>query len=635
MIAEAFILLFPLLAAIPLAAGWILHRLPGQEHERAWPMLMVVSLPFVVWQWALAYFFYGSAVWIFWTRLVDPFFLMGLLASVLRAESGIAGVADDRHRRFIFQLIPWVVANAGLQLVCRIFPEISGYISVLAVLVVGGQIVRAYSRWTIRPRIRQRILVAVWILVSVIPLPFFRLFFLVHLAYVWGERVLQQLTILSDRGRAQENEKRVISHISETLTTVIQDVGNFQSSILSYLQGLCTSLEVKAGALYLWDGEAKVFRVAQVHGLFFPLTRSVEHTFMRERALQDLVRSIEISQSDNLIWECGHSRHPIHLPYASQDVRIQKLGGDNNIQTLVLTPLLLEKELLGVLVLQNKFYERYFSESDAYLVYTFAHYATLMVNASRMLRDRVDRERVQNELILGRRIQSDLLPRRIPIVKGIELAGSMTPAKEIGGDYYDFIEAGPNRLGIAIGDVSGKGVPAGMLMTILQTLLHSQYRHYPNTKDLLVAINASIAQKIKSSMFITFLLFEWNAEEYSLKYSACGHEHILHFRAKEHRLDCFRSGGIALGMTEDISEIVRERQLIVGPNDTVLAYTDGIIEARNPNGDMYGLERLKLFTEAHQGQPAESIRAALMESLAQFCRGEEQADDITCIIMRF
>ena len=633
MVADAFILIFPLLAAIPLVAVFFLSRLPGQENQFAWRTFRYFAWSFVFWQWLLAFTLYAHGPWLELSRALDPFFCAGFLYCVLLAEGG--GAEDHlRHLYFARKISPWLGGNALVQLVTIFFP-ISGYFSVLAALIAGAKLVGAYAHWTIRPRIRHRVTLFIWMAVMLVPLPFFRVFFLAHLAYVWMSRVRMQLGYLAEQRRAQENEKRVISHISETLSTVIQDVGNFQQSLSAYLQGLCGSLEVKAGAVYLWDAEAKVFRVGQVYGLFFPLTHSVEHTFMRERALHELVMSIVISTPDNLVWECGHGHKPIHLPYASQDLRIQKLGRDNNIQSLILTPLMLEHELLGVLVLQNKLYERYFTESDAYLAYTFAHYATLMINAERMLRDRAERERVQNELMLGQRIQYDLLPRTIPSVPGIELAGSMVPAKEIGGDYYDFIDVGDGRLGIAIGDVSGKGVPAGMLMTILQALLHSQYRYFSNTRDLLVDINTSLAQKITSSMFITFLLFEWNCQTRTLKYSSCGHEHILHFRAKENHLDCFRSGGIALGMTEDNSAIVRERALAVSPGDTVMLYTDGVIEARNPEGEMFGLGRLKAFLEQHQGTSAEVVRKALMDALDLFRRGSAQVDDITCLVMRF
>jgi len=625
-----------MLAAIPLVVAGLLHRLPGQERERAWPMVFRIGIPLFIWQWVLNGYLYANGDWLSWSRLVDPFIISGLLAAVLHAENQFSDESDKRHRQFYRQLGPWLWLNAVIQAAFMLIPEQSQVVPMLSIIVLGSKIVTAYGRWTIRPRIRQRILVVVWVVCSLIPLPFFRLFFLLHLAYVWLQRLVQQLDLLREQQRVQANEKRVISQISETLATVIQDVSNYQQSLRNYLSGLCGALEIKAGAIYLWDAEAKVFRVGQVHGLFFPLTRSVEHTFMRERALQELVRSLEITDSDNLIWECGHTRLPIHVPFASQDARIQRIGGrGNNIQSLVLSPLLLENELLGVLVLQNKHYERYFTESDAYLIYTFAHYATLMINAARMLGERAERERVQNELLLGQQIQADLLPRKIPKVQGIELAGSMTPAKEIGGDYYDFIEVSSERLGIAIGDVSGKGVPAGMLMTILQTLLHSQYPYHDNTRDLLVSINSSIAEKIKSSMFITFLLFEWNSVRKELKYTACGHEHILHYRTADKRLDCFRSGGIALGMTDDNSAILRERVLAVSPGDTVLLYTDGIVEARNPQGDMYGLDRVKQFFERNHDGEAESLRLALIENLDQFRRGAEQVDDITCIIMRF
>jgi len=475
-----------------------------------------------------------------------------------------------------------------------------------------------------------------WLVSVLVPLPVFRLFFLLQMGVVIVTRHRELATRLFGLLRSYERERHVIQQIIGDITGSIQDFANLKESLGHFLESLCKSLEAKAGAVYVWDEKSQAFYCIEVHGYFFPLMRGSENVFTRQEVLRDIALQRVVCDRESLVWECGHSRKGLHLRYASQDPRVIRLGSRaGNIQTLILEPLVLDQQLLGVLIVENKLYERYFTTSDAFLVRNFSHHATMILNTSRLSELRTERERVKMELALGTRIQSDLLPDRIPQVEGIELAGSMLPAKEIGGDYYDFIPGPDGRLGIVIGDVSGKGVPAGMIMTILQTLLHAQYRFAPDTKELLVSVNERLSSKIKSHMFVTLLFFEWNPITRILRYTSCGHEHILHYRRSENHLDVLKSGGLALGMVEDNSGFIRERSLPVAPGDTVLLYTDGIIEARNPEDQMFGLERLKRFVESWQGREPEAIQKALLDTMLEWRRDREQIDDITCIVMRF
>ena len=211
----------------------------------------------------------------------------------------------------------------------------------------------------------------------------------------------------------------------------------------------------------------------------------------------------------------------------------------------------------------------------------------------------------------------------------------MTPAKEIGGDYFDFLNLPNGNLGIVIGDVSGKGVPAGMVMTSLYAFLHAECRYFVNSYRALVRVNSDLAGHISETMFASLLFFEWNPRSKALHYTSCGHEHILHFKKMDNSLDTIKSGGIALGMIDDNSKIIREKSLIVRPGDTVLLYTDGVTETANEKREMFGLERLKAFVEKYQALSANEIRLALLEELKSFAHGAPQADDITILVMKF
>lgn len=259
----------------------------------------------------------------------------------------------------------------------------------------------------------------------------------------------------------------------------------------------------------------------------------------------------------------------------------------------------------------------------------------MILKAHDAVLERQNRARTQAELQLGFHIQMGLLPHKIPEFLGISLAGSMTPAKEIGGDYFDFLNLPNGNLGIVIGDVSGKGVPAGMVMTSLYAFLHAECRYFANTYRTLVHVNADLSNHMSETMFASLLFFEWNPRSKALHYTSCGHEHILHFKKAENRLETIRSGGIALGMVADNSKIIREKSLLVKPGDTVLLYTDGVTETSNESREMFGLERLKTFVEKYETLSADEMRLALLDELRSFAHGAAQADDITILVMKF
>jgi serine phosphatase RsbU (regulator of sigma subunit) len=527
-----------------------------------------------------------------------------------------------------------LLAYVALQVFCLFNIPNYWVLSWFMSLVFIWWLNKNYQALSSQPLASVSILLWTWWITSLIPLHVFRIFFLSAVAFIFIRRLRNYFREIQNQRSSLQREKDIVGQLMAELSHSIKDVANLQESLTTFLKGLLEAVEGKAAVVYLYNPKHKVFYAKSVVGYFFPLKGNVENLFTRIESLHETLYSIEINENDqSLIWESGFSRKEIYIPFAREDKRVVNHGG--TIQSMILEPLVLESDLLGVLVVQNKAYERYFNESDLSVVRNFSHHATMMINSARLLEEREERQRVAHELGVGHRIQSDLLPSKIPEYPGIKLAGSMEPAKEIGGDYFDFIEIDQERLAIVIGDVSGKGVGSGMIMTIVHTMLHSLYAHFDNTRDLMIAVNTGLDEKIKSTMFVTLLYFEYNAKNRVLKYTACGHEHILIYRQKTQHLDAIKSGGLALGMTNDVAPFIKEKELDYAPGDTVVLYTDGIVEARGPGDEMYGFERLKNFVESHHSMEAEALRQAIVENVRLFAKGVAQSDDITCIVLRF
>jgi serine phosphatase RsbU (regulator of sigma subunit) len=634
MIAEFLQYPFIIAAALPLLSILASSKIPHLKLAFYRPIFWGTVL-FFCWElFRSQYLIRNLEYWLYVDRFIDPFFISALVFySFFRDDESLSSKASGFNKA-IKVLAGVMLLNIIIQILTLQNAPSYNFISGLFVFGLIWILEKFYSKFSSYPRVRYRMVFYLWFISALIPLAVGRVFYLIIVSYVFYRMIQECFRENKKKIDSLLTEKRVVGSLMEELTGKIKDVSDLKGSLEQFLKGLLKAVEGKAAAVYLYNPKTDSFYAERVEGYFFPLHRKSDNIFTRLQSLHQTVYSLEYQEAGQLVYDCGKLKQEIFIPYASGDSRMGT-SGTGNIQSLILEPLLLEKDTLGVLVVQNKSYERYFSDSDVSVVRNFSHHAAMMINSAHLLEEKSERQRVDTELSLGYKIQADLLPDKIPEYPGINVRGTMIPAKEIGGDYYDFIEMDEYNLGIVIGDVSGKGVAAGMIMSIVQTLLHAQYPYHTNTRDLLISVNTALAEKIKAYMFMTLLFFKYNSKERSLKYSSCGHEHILHYRKAEGRLECTKSGGLALGMTEDNSPYVVEKEIQVADGDCIVLYTDGIVEARAKDGEMYGLENLKKFVEAHHGLSAELLRDSLVDHVKTFTRGAPQSDDITCLVMSF
>jgi serine phosphatase RsbU (regulator of sigma subunit) len=317
----------------------------------------------------------------------------------------------------------------------------------------------------------------------------------------------------------------------------------------------------------------------------------------------------------------------------------------NSIEILI--PVVMEGRVNALLGIGRKENLQAYTMKDLELLENLGRQIGITVDNALHHEDIVEKERLAEELKLGREIQVALLPREVPLIKGLVVQGLMQPAKEIGGDYYDFITINPatsevskdtaevkhGSVGIAIGDVSGKGVAAGLLMAMAKTAIHtlSQEEHSP--RQILIRTNAILNKHIDAQKFMTLLYLKWQSESSTLTYSSGGHEHILLFRHSTKTLESIQSGGIMLGMIPDISMFLEEKQLHLAPEDKILLYTDGVTEALDQSGEMFGLARLMDVFVKHVSKPALELMQSVKDEVYSFIGNYPQYDDITLVVL--
>jgi phosphoserine phosphatase RsbU/P len=232
------------------------------------------------------------------------------------------------------------------------------------------------------------------------------------------------------------------------------------------------------------------------------------------------------------------------------------------------------------------------------------------------------------ELQRAREIQESLLPRQIPQLPGFEVASAWQPARAVGGDYFDVLKLGENRLAVCIADVSGKGVPAALLMANVQASLRACVRDMDSPARVCSIVNGMLCESIAADRFVTFFCGVLDAASRSFRYCNAGHPYpILVSSGTTRPLD---QGGAVLGVFPAWK--YTDHNVGLGPGDRLLFFTDGITEAKGPDGEEFGMERVAAFAKEHAGNSALKMNQQLLAQVTEFC-GAHFQDDATLLVV--
>lgn len=249
-------------------------------------------------------------------------------------------------------------------------------------------------------------------------------------------------------------------------------------------------------------------------------------------------------------------------------------------------------------------------------------------------RDIKDKDRMMSELDIAAQLQRDILPLETPFISGLQIVAKNKPATELGGDSFNFVNTKDKTL-IYVGDVTGHGVAAGLIMTMVHSLINVFAEFSNSAYEIVVNVNKYIKKHVKKSMFMTLVVLCWDNTKRKMTYVGAGHEHILLYHADSGECEAILSGGVALGMVPDNSKVVQEKSLEFNNGDTILLYSDGITEARNQGGELFGLDRLKqLLIEYAPQYSAEGVNYHIAKDVVSFMQSHLQDDDMTLIVVK-
>ena len=255
-------------------------------------------------------------------------------------------------------------------------------------------------------------------------------------------------------------------------------------------------------------------------------------------------------------------------------------------------------------------------------------------SVSTLIQEQQQRQRLENEISIAREVQDQLFPRILPQVPGVEIEAICKAAREVSGDYYDFIQLSPTHMAIAIADISGKGISAALLMASLQAALRSQVlvdgSEHMSTAELVSRLNKHLVRNTGDDRFATFFIAVYDSASRNLRYTNAGHlPSFLICKDSALQLD---KGGMVLGVVEDY--LYEEGSVIVAPDSLLVGYSDGLVEPENVYGEEFGIRRLQQAAVHVQGASPHVVAESLMTAAEEWAGTPEQADDMTVIVAR-
>ncbi|HZU11340.1 MAG TPA: SpoIIE family protein phosphatase [Chloroflexota bacterium] len=350
---------------------------------------------------------------------------------------------------------------------------------------------------------------------------------------------------------------------------------------------------------------------------------------LAETARPTIIPVPEIAPNDPLVAYLQSVAAAVDIEDLELDSPALRQMRDNGVQMVV--PLVSQGELIGLLCLGPRLSQQEYSADDRTLLNNLAAQATPAVRVAQLVRQQEaeaqERERIEHELQVARLIQHTLLPKTLPELSGWQLAAYYQPAREVGGDFYDFIELSDNRLGIVVGDVTDKGVPAALVMATTRSLMRAAGQQLDSPGAVLERVNEALYPDIPENMFVTCLYAVLDTATGQLRYANAGHD--LPYRRHGTEAIELRATGMPLGLLPGMA--YEEKETVLEPGDSLLLYSDGLVEAHNQDGDMFGFPRTRELIGGFV-DTAGTLIDFLLTELSQFTgSGWEQEDDITLV----
>jgi sigma-B regulation protein RsbU (phosphoserine phosphatase) len=321
-------------------------------------------------------------------------------------------------------------------------------------------------------------------------------------------------------------------------------------------------------------------------------------------------------------------RKPLVINDPRKDDRFKGIDWDASVRNVMSVPLLVKSEMVGALTVYNKKGEGAFTEEDQRLLPIIAMQSAQIMDNARLIKENAG---MQEQVRLAWEIQRNLLPQAPPEIEGYDIAGASKPAQTVGGDYYDFIQTAAGDWAVCLGDVSGKGLPASLLMANLQATLRGQTLVDAEVHERIERSNKLMHRSTDVEKFATLFYGVLCARDHEIAFVNAGHEAPLVF-AHDGGVTRLETGGLALGVIDDFP--YTQDTLTFARGDVMIIYSDGVTDATNRMAEPFGLERLTSVVRDHRDHPAAVVVGSVIAAVEDHAGGTPQLDDITVVVVK-
>ena len=454
-----------------------------------------------------------------------------------------------------------------------------------------------------------------------------------------GQRRLISL-LRREREEIEAEEHRVFDFLHGMGEAFSEDLRSMDLHRL-IVEGAAKILDAHGGALYLVDRNATVLVPAFISKGCPPLVEIPPHIKIQADstpvAIDSFLRLHAIQKNEGILGSVWAAAEPEYLATIERDERLKRLWkASGQIESLMVCPLIYGNQYLGLLAVANGPMSTPFSPSDFEVFKSISEQSAFALYNAIIYSEASEKRRMDHDLHIARDIQRILLPSGSPEIEGFQVCGINIPARQVSGDYFDYIRIDELRFGIAIADVSGKGVPASLIMAMCRSVLRSQAVSNTSAADVLHRVNRQLFPDIKEDMFISMAYVIVNQKTKEVMLSRAGHDAPLLYSHKEDKVIKLNPPGMALGIDSGdvFDRVTGDFPIKMEEDDCLILYTDGVTEALDNNGMEYGMDKVQQAIRASAPLGAPAIIKRLTDDLRNFVGNYPQNDDITLIAIR-
>jgi phosphoserine phosphatase RsbU/P len=407
------------------------------------------------------------------------------------------------------------------------------------------------------------------------------------------------------------------------------------------VEGATRILDAHGGALYMTDRTGGKLTPAFISKGCPPLVDIPQDILQQAAAnpvaLESFLRLHAISPQEGLIGRVWQTDEAVCLNEFSESPELAKLRGSAFGSVSVMAAALrYGNQDLGVLALANGPMGTPFSQADFVVFKSIAEQSAFALYNAIIYSMANEKKRLDHDLEIARDIQRILLPSEAPTITGFQISGINVPARQVSGDYFDYIQVDQDRLGVAIADVSGKGIPASLIMAICRSVLRAEAARNPSPAAVLRKVNRQLYPDIKEDMFISMAYLILDQHHDGVTLARAGHDAPLWYQRQSQTVTPVKSPGMVVGIDSGsvFDRLTVDFAVPLERNDCLVLYTDGLTETLNSEGDEFGVDRMMESVRASANDGSQAIVKRIIEDVREFTGSVPQNDDMTLIAIR-